>query len=450
MSKAPLRHSLLSYLTFSHIKNPATMVATGYISYMLLGFVLLMLPWSQENPLDWLDNLFIAVSALSTTGLATLDPGSSYTFFGELVILVLIQIGGVGYMTIGSFLVLTLSGHLSRTRRKVAGTAHGIPMHFTPREFVRSIIHYTLTFELIGAAILYYFFVQEGVANPLWSAIFHSVSAFCTAGFSLFPTSFETYQDHTGILLTISFLSYAGAMGFIIAADTWRELRNPAQHRFCYTSKLIVSITLIWTVVGTSLFYVLEPTLQAMPVGDRALNAFFQTMTAATTVGFNSIPMSNLALPILLVVMLLMLFGASPSGTGGGLKSTTLAILFAIIRSVFAERKEVVLMGRILPDIKVHQASASFIFYMILFFWALFFLSISDGEIGLTRLSFEIISALSTVGLSTGITAALSDAGTLIIILLMAIGRIGILTFGLLIVLRDRSKIEEQEPDIVL
>jgi trk system potassium uptake protein len=450
MANTKPRRSFVAYLAFGHLKNPAALIAAGYVFYMLAGFALLSLPFAQAQPVAWLDNLFTAVSALSTTGLVSLDPASHYSFFGEVVILLLIQIGGLGYMTIGSFVVLSLSGHISRMRRKVAHATHGIPQRFTPKEFIRAVMVYALAMEAIGAALQYYFFVQAGVENPLWSAIFHAISAFCTAGFSLFATSFEAYQSHPGILLTLSLLSYAGAMGFIIAADLWQELRNPKEHKFCYTSVLIVRITLVWTVAGTALLYVLEPSLQAMATGDRLLNAFFQTMTAATTVGFNSIPISGLFMPVMLIVCLLMVFGASPSGTGGGLKSSTLAILYATIRSVFAERKDVVLMGRLLPDVKVYQASASFIFYMVLLFWALVILAFTDTALGFDKLVFEAISALSTVGLSMGITGSLSDAGTLVIIALMAIGRIGILSFGLLIVLRDQQKPLSHEPDIVI
>ncbi|WP_263844990.1 potassium transporter TrkG [Roseobacter sinensis] len=194
--------------------TPARLLLLGYLSYILLGWLLLSLPFPQDTAISAVDTLFIATSAASTTGLVSVDPGSSYTFFGELVILLLIQLGGLGYMTVGSFILMTAQDRMSKLRREATKNAFNLPENIRPKPVIRSVIRFTLICEAFGAAILFVFFRQQEVENPLWSAIFHSISAFCTAGFSLFSNSFQGFYAHPGITLTISALSILGAWAF--------------------------------------------------------------------------------------------------------------------------------------------------------------------------------------------------------------------------------------------
>ena len=176
--------------------SPAKVLLFGYLSYVAVGWVLLSLPFSQAMPVASLDNLFIVTSAVSTTGLVTVDPGQSYSFIGQLVILVLIQLGGIGYMTFGSFIILSTRHKMSSLRSEVSRKAFALPSDFRIARFIRLVITFTLLTELIGAILLYAIFSYNNEGNAIWLAIFHSISAFCTAGFSLFSNSFESYADN--------------------------------------------------------------------------------------------------------------------------------------------------------------------------------------------------------------------------------------------------------------
>ena len=428
---------------------PAKLLLMGYLSYMLIGWVLLAMPFSQEVPVGALDALFIATSAVSTTGLVTVDPGSSFTFFGELVVLLLIQAGGLGYMTIGSFTVLAVQNKMSGLRTHAVRHAFNLPENIRPAQFVKAVIVFTLLVEALGAVFLYFIFAGNGVDDPVWSAIFHSVSAFCTAGFSLFSTSFEAFRSDAALKIVISVLSLLGAMGFLIVVDTWRTLTGQARH-LGFTSKVIVRITFWFLVAGTLVIGLADPGIAALPASERWLAAFFQTMTASTTVGFNTYPFSDLAPAVLMVVFFLMIFGASPAGTGGGLKTTAFAALVGLVRSTLKGRNRIRFFKREVPLVKLQAATAGLAFYCTLLFVAMFLLLMTETGAAFEVVMFEAISAMGTVGLSMGLTGDLSEIGKLVIIVLMTAGRVGILTFGIALAAHDESREEEQDNQLVL
>lgn len=429
--------------------SPAKLLLLGYSSYILLGWVLLSFPFSQAVPVSALDNLFIATSAVWTTGLVSVDPGSSYTFVGELVILRLIQLGGLGYMTLGSFIILSLTHNLSRARTKATRDVFNLPEDVSPKTFIVAVVAFTLVCEALGAALLYPMFVAEGVADPLWSAIFHSVSAFCTAGFSLNSTSFEAFRDHFGINAVISALSILGAMGFLIVMDSWRTIIGKASH-LGFTSKVITRMTLAFLFFGTVLFFVIEPSIRDLAPSERLLAAFFQVMTASTTVGFNTHPISALSSAILIVLFFLMIVGASPAGTGGGLKTTSFAALVGLVRSTLKGRDGVRFFKRDIPAARLQNATASFSYYAMVAAGATFLLFLTETESAFEVVLFEVLSAMGTVGLSMGLTGELSDLGKVLVIILMTAGRIGILTFGIALSSHDESLEEERDNELVL
>ncbi|WP_211100637.1 TrkH family potassium uptake protein [Acuticoccus sediminis] len=414
--------------------STARLLLVGYSSYMALGFVLLSLPFLQNAPVAPLDNLFIATSAVSTTGLVTVDPGSSYNLAGEIVILALFQVGGLGYMTFSSYLVLALRQKLSRGRQRTVRAAFDLPPEISVPGFLRAVVVFTLTVELLGAAALYYLFAGAGDDNALWSAIFHAVSAFCTAGFSLNPNGLEAYVGNVGVNVVVSLLSLSGAIGFIVVSDMWRALSGQ-ERRLGETSRTILFFTLAIVSVAFLVILFTDETLVARPWDERALAAFFQAMSASTTVGFNTVPINSLGMGAIVVLMLLMIVGASPSGTGGGLKTTTFAVLWGIVSAVLRRRDEVIVLGREVPLRTVRSAAAALVFYCGLLLTGLLVLAHSDVHKAFEALLFEAISALGTVGLSLGITGDLSDVGKVVIIVLMAAGRVGILTFGLALAL---------------
>ena len=429
--------------------NPAKLLVFGYALYMLIGWAALSIPVAQKIAIAPIDNLFIAVSAVSTTGLVSIDPGTSYTLIGQIILLLLIQAGGVGYMTIGSFAVLATQERLSPLREKVTRAAFSLPEDARPAVFIRTVIIFTLICEGLGAAALFPLFARAGVENPLWSAIFHSISAFCTAGFSLNATSFEAFRGDAGVNIILSALSLFGAMGFLIVWDGWRNLTSRAIH-LGFTSKVIFRMTTAFLLGGTALLFVIEPTIAALEPRERLLAAFFQTMTATTTVGFNTHPLSGIGYATLLVLLFFMAIGASPSGTGGGLKTTTFAALLGLLRSTLKQRKRVRFFKRRVSLPRLQAAAASLFYFFILLTVALFFLSLTEPGAAFEVLIFECVSALGTVGLSMGLTGELSSLGKLIVIVLMTAGRVGILSFGIALAMHDETDEEEADNELLL
>ena len=438
----------MSFVRVLETINPAKILLLGYSSYVVLGWILLNLDISQAIPINSIDNLFIATSAVSTTGLATLDPGSSYTFFGQLVILLLIQAGGIGYMTFGSFVILSTRHKMSPFRSGLTKSAFALPADFNVSRFIKMVVVFTFACEAVGAAMLYVLFLGQGIDEALWSAIFHSVSAFCTAGFSLNSNSLMDFADHPMINFVIAGLAYIGAIGFIVATDIWQRLTGKQQYLH-FTTKIILEVTLWFSIVGTMLFFMMEPSVQSMPPWQRLMASFFQVMTASTTVGFNTIDIGGLSAAVIIIMYVFMIFGASPSGTGGGLKSTTLAALLGLIKSTLKRREGVRIHKRTISPERLQIATASFAFYIAVLTIAMVLLLASQSA-SFEVVLFEAISALGTVGLSMGLTGDLTVLGKLIIIVLMLMGRVGILTFGIAMAMHDESREEEKDDELVI
>lgn len=428
--------------------RPVRFLVFGYLVYLTIGWILLSLPpaWEAER-VSALDNLFTAASAMSTTGLATVGTGGTYSLFGEVVIVLLIQAGGLGFMTFGSVILLATRSSISSWRAGISRTAFSLPEEFDVQRFLRRVATFTFGVEAVGAALLFFAFRQSaflseavgsgvapGVASLLWLSVFHSVSAFCTAGFSLFPASLEAFRDDVWVNAVIGVLALAGAIGFIVVTDLTSSLRG-RRRSMTLTSRIILWAT-AWVIVLTTLvLFLSESSIASMTPESRLLAALFQSVTAVSTVGFNTIPISGLALSSVLLMVVVMVIGASPAGTGGGLKSTTATAVFAGMRSALRGQPKVTFMGRVLPDHRLHAAWASLGFYVTTLMAGGFLLLLT--EVGRTpgatfeALLFEASSALGTVGLSRGVTGDLSALGKLNIVVLMFLGRLGPLTFGL-------------------
>lgn len=429
--------------------HPAKIVLIGYLSYILIGWLLLSLPWLQkEQPVKAIDNLFITTSALSTTGLTTVSITDRYTVPGQVVILLLIQIGGIGYMTFGSFVILSRKSELSTARANISKTVFSLPDSFRIDKFIRSVITFTVAIELLGAIALYFVFRRAAMPAPLWSAIFHSISSFCTAGFSLYNNSFESFASDFWLNSTVSVLSYLGAIGFIVCVDCWRVLVGKIQ-QITLTSKIILWSTFWLTMAGTLLLFVAEPSIRSKPADERLLAAFFQAMTSMTTVGFNTISISSISKASLLVLIVLMVIGASPSGTGGGLKSTTFSAMIGVMRSSIRGEKEVRFWNRVVPLERVWTAVAGLGFYLLMLLLGIYLLELTEKG-AFDDYIFEAASALGTVGLSTGITATLSNIGKLVLIFLMFCGRLGPLTFGIALFYRPLNTAQAADSDLAI
>lgn len=427
--------------------NPVRIVAFGYLSYIIIGACLLVFPFARKVDVSFLDNFFIAVSAVSTTGLVTISIFDSYTFFGQLVILVLIQIGGLGYMTFSSFVLISRKREIPCEVINISKTVFSIPKNFVIDKFIVSVVMFTFITEIIGAVFLYFVFLDAGITNPLWNAIFHSVSAFCTAGFSLFNNSFEGLHDNVWLNVVISILSLLGAIGFIVYVDVWRCVTGRIKH-VTMTTKIILTVTSWIILLGTLLIFVSDFSLESMGYR-RVLHSFFQTMTAVTTVGFNTIPISSLAKSSFLLIIVMMVIGASPAGTGGGIKTTSISAFWGLMKSVLRKDNDIFFWGAKIPFDRVKTGVASIGFYLSVLLFGTFLLTLTERG-GLTELFFEASSALGTVGLSLGITDDLSELGKLIISALMYFGRLGPLTIGLVLFVKPKIIFDNNETDLVV
>jgi trk system potassium uptake protein TrkH len=421
--------------------SPQQNIFYGFGLYTLLGTLALCTPLCDTVGVPFIDHLFVATSAISTTGLATISVSDTYSWLGELIVMLLVQAGGIGYMTFTSFILLAGKSKFTHWHEKVLNVEFSLPTDLGMRDFVKSVIVFTAVCETIGALLIFYYMRQDGMAlwPAVWSAVFHSVSSFCTAGFGLLNNSFENYAGHVGLNMTISVLSILGGLGFIVVTDLWNRLRGVSD-MMTFTTWVILTVYLIVQVAGTLVIFFGEPSLAHMHTGQRLMASFFQAMSAITTVGFNTVPIGALSLPVLLCITFLMYVGASPSGTGGGLKSTTIAALAALMWSRIKGHGRVMLLGRKIPMERLYVATSTYIFYTALVFLGTFLLSFSE-PFAMERILFEVVSAIGTVGLSTGITGSLTVFGKLVITALMFIGRLGVITFGLAILAR-RAKAE--------
>lgn len=430
--------------------KPMNLVIYGYVTYIVLGAILLLLPISQANPVSILDNLFVSTSAVSTTGLSPIDIDDDYTHVGQVVLLVLIQFGGIGYMTFSSFVILTSKKEMTDGRKHISRTVFSIPENFIIERFVTSVIVFTILIEAAGAVGLYFVFSSHGVENPLWSAIFHSISAFCTAGFSIYGSNLTEFRGDFWLNFIISALSFAGAIGFIVFVDLWRRIRGK-QDRLSLTSMIIIRTTFWLVILGTILIFITETSLYDLPVWERIMASFFQVMTSLTTVGYNTIEIGALARSVLLLTAIFMIIGASPAGTGGGLKTTTFTTIIGLTRSVIRGKRTVTFWKANIPADRVRTAVATLGLYMTsLALGAYLLLMTEAGSAGVMDIFFEAASALGTVGLSTGLTSHLSVMGKLIIILLMFIGRVGPLTFGVAIFVKNKLIFDNKRTDLAI
>lgn len=429
--------------------KPPQALTLGFLSYAVIGTLLLSLPFARVHGVDLLDNLFNVVSAISTTGLTTVSVADNYSRFGQAVFVVLFQLGGIGYMTLSSFIILARRRELSPVRQGILRAEFALPRGFEIGSFVRRIIVFSTLIELLGILVLYAEFRAAGVPDALWSAVFHCVSAFATAGFSLDNNSLVRFADNGVVNLTIGVLCYVGAIGFIVLQDAWLALRHPRQHRVTLTSRIILLVTAAVFLVGTPLLYFGETSLQVLPPWHRLLASAFQVMSASSTAGFNSIPIGQMSAAGLTILILAMLIGASPSGTGGGIKTTSISALYAILGSVVSGRNTVTFLGHEVPAARLHSAVATSTLYLTILGVGLYLLTLTQS-FPFLELFFEASSALGTVGLSMGITGNLDALGKGILILLMFIGRVGPLTLGLSLFQRETPAATAREGDLAV
>lgn len=432
--------------------SPAKVVALSFLAAIAVGTLLLLLPFSQTpgQPVSLLDAFFTATSALCVTGLVVVDTGSAWTPFGQGVILLLIHIGGLGLVTLGTLLALLLGRRVGfQERLRVAAQVNALQVGGVVR-LVRTIVLVALAFELLGALLLYPTFAElHGPGRGTFYAFFHSVSAFNNAGFALYPDSLMRFVGDPVVNLVITSLFILGGLGYIVQLNVWANLRQPRRFPLTLHSRLVLLVTLLLCLGGTGMVLMLEwgnpQTLGALPLPDRLLASFFQGVTPRTA-GFNTLDYALFNEPTLLFTMLLMFIGGSPGSTAGGIKTVTFFVLVASALSMVRGRGELTLFGRRVSALTVVKAGSVALLSSSIAVTALFVLSATQ-DLPLLPLMFETFSAFGTVGLSTGVTGELNPAGKLLVIVLMYLGRIGPTTFAIALLQQahaDRIKYPEE------
>jgi len=425
--------------------TPYRVLVLGYAAVTVIGATLLCLPISsaQGRHQSFMDSLFVATSGISTTGLSPVDIGSYYNRFGQVVLLCVFQIGGVGYMTFITFLAYLLGIRLPIATKFVAKESlPGSNLRILERFFLIVMV-FTVLFEACGAAILTRFWSKEfPFAQALYLGIFHSVSAFCTAGFSLFPNNLAGYRDSAVVNLTIIIVSIAGGIGFFVLYDLCKFLAKAIRRQYPYRlsvhSKLAIVTTALLMLTGAILILLAEKWPDNIQLPRKVMISVFQSISASTTDGFNTIDIGAMAPMSLTFLMLLMFVGASPGGTGGGIKTTTLGVIISFLWSQLKGRgSHINVFKKEVPPDTVCKALAILSWFGVIVLADMIILSATERASYL-QILFETTSALGNTGLSTGITASLTTTGKIMLIITMFIGRIGPLAAGYFLVGRPK------------
>jgi trk system potassium uptake protein TrkH len=426
--------------------SPGQLLIFYYFLSILTGAILLSTQLaSTSEPLSFIDSLFTATSAQCVTGLIVVDTGTRFTLFGQIVILVLIQIGGLGIMTFSIYLFVYLKRNVSFRSRMII---HDTLMH-TPisdwQNLTGKVIKMTIFFEAAGAILLSFYFVPRfGFLKGIYHSVFHSISAFCNAGFSTFSDSLIQYKESLIVNIVVMLLIFFGGIGFLVINEIHEYLINKRKKmfRFSLHTKIVFITTFILIITGFAAFWMLEKgnSMSSFGIKEIFLSSMFQSVTARTA-GFNTVDISSLRSSTNLLMIFLMFVGGSPGSAAGGIKTTTLAIFFVIIKNNIKGNPYPNIFNRTLSKELVMKAFTVTALALSFTFLAVFFLLIAqspvlvqEGNREFLSYFFEAVSAIGTVGLSMGVTSNLTFMGKIITTLLMFVGRVGILTIAFSIV----------------
>lgn len=414
------------------IKFSSTQIILGsFLMTVLIGTVLLFLPISSNSgkPTDFLTCLFTATSSLCVTGLVVVDTATHWSLFGQTVILVLIQIGGLGVVVVVTIISLFLGQKISFSQRTVIQEALAVQHVGGTVKLIKFILRFVLCYELMGAFLLFFHFRNDfDFLTSIWYSIFHSISAFCNAGFDLMGvkspfSSFTSYESSILLNLTIMLLIIYGGIGFAVWEDLIKMKFDFRKYKL--QSKLVIVTTFLLIIIPATYFYFFE--YQMNSGVSRILPSLFQSVTTRTA-GFNTTNFADMSEVGKAVSIILMLIGGSPGSTAGGMKTTTFAIVMISTMSVFKRYNEPHIFNRRIGIQIIKNAMTIFVMYINLFLLFGFIICKIDG-LALTDTLFETASAIGTVGLTLGITTKLSTISRILIIILMFLGRVGGLTF---------------------
>ena len=433
------------YVDRSKVKlNGVQILSIGFLILILVGALILSLPISSANgeATNFLDSLFTSTSAVCVTGLVTLDTGTYWSTFGQTIIIILIEIGGLGFMSFTTIIAIFIGKKITLRERLLLQESLNTFSIQGLVKWVRYIVMFTVGVQLLGAIVLSLEFIPRfGFKKGLFFSIFHSMSAFCNAGFDLIGnySSLTGYYDNSLVVLTIATLIIISSLGFVV----WHELYQYRKTRkLSVHSKIVLTITAILLIGGTIIFFILEynnpNTLQQMTLKNKTLNAFFSAVTPRTA-GFNTIDLGGMTTASKFVTIILMFIGGSPGSTAGGLKTATFGIVILTFISVIRGREDVEAFGRRFSKELVYKAFTLAFIAMTIVIGVTLVLSITESNENFLDLLYESTSAFATVGITTGVTQRLSSIGKVIIMITMYCGRVGPLTLAFAITRRRRK-----------
>ena len=415
--------------------SPYIIILASFIIIILIGGFLLSLPIATENgqKTNLLEGMFTATSAVCVTGLTVNDVSKVYNLFGKTVIMVLIQLGGIGIITFSTVVVTMISKKVGYFTKKLIQEDINTNTTFEIQKFVKKVLTTVFIIEIIGAAILFLKFIKIfDYKTAAYYAIFHSISAFCNAGFALFSNNLSDFKNSIIINTVIPVLIFLGGIGFAAILNIYQYFLKK-DRRLTTTTRIAIKMSIFLIIFGTILTFILEysnnKTLGTLPFFEKIGAAFFQSVTTRTA-GFNTISIAELREPTVFLFVVLMFIGASPGSTGGGIKTTTVGlILFGIVTTI--KNKEHLEYNKRRISWKIYNKARVFVFISIMYVVVILFLLIWLEDIRVIELGFELVSAFGTVGLSRDLTPQLSDISKLLIMITMFVGRVGPLTIAL-------------------
>jgi trk system potassium uptake protein len=430
--------------------SPPQLLVAVFAFFIMVGMALLKLPISTTEPITWLEALFTTTSAMTVTGLAVVDTGSVYTVFGQIVVMCLIQLGGLGIMSFAVLIVMMLGKKIGFKERLLLQQS----LNQTSVGGVIMLVRYLFTFSLLVEGIGMVFLATQWVPRYGWEqglyySLFHSVSAFNNAGFGLWSDSMMQFVGNPVINFTLSFLFIIGGVGFTVLVDAWK---SRAFRKLSLHSKIMILGTLMINVAATLIIFILEynnpGTLGHLSLGDKGLASYFQAVTPRTA-GFNTLDYGEMESPTILFTVLLMFIGAGSASTGGGIKLTTFLMILLAVGAFLREKKDIKIFRRSIDQTIILKSLAISTLSVLLVFAALFVLTISEKGADFQTLLFEVVSAFGTVGLSMNFSPELSTVGKWIIIFVMFAGKMGPLTLAYSLSRPGKEKIRYPKEDIL-
>ncbi len=444
------------------VVNPAQLFVGSFFIIILMGSLLLMLPNATRGEISYVDALFTATSAVCVTGLAVVDTGGVFTLIGQTIILFLIQTGGLGIMTFASYFSYFFRSGSSYENQMYMGEMTNVDKLDEVFSVLKKIITVTFAIEAIGAVMLFFSITDSavhGFGHRIYFSVFHAVSAFCNAGFSPLKNSlFEaTFRFNYLFQLIIALLVIFGGLGFPIIFNSWKffvykigntfkRLLKKREKTYLpwvlnLNSKVIISTTAILLISGTIFVLIFEynnTLTEHHSFFGKFIVSFFGSVTTRTA-GFNSIDTGAMTLPTTLIFILLMWIGASPASTGGGIKTSTIAVAFLNVVSIAKGKKNLEIFGREISGVSINKSFAIILLSVVVIFTSTLGVAMFDADKNLLSIVFEVVSAYATVGLSRGITGSLTDASKIIVLITMFLGRVGMITFLMAIIKKTNN-----------